>query len=260
MSRAQRPAGGHKGEGIHQVLVWNENSGARDSDVVSNIAFGGLTAAGKTTHAKRLAAELGYDYVSATDILLALLGINEPSDQVWFSRLHEIQDARDGDAIDIELEARLMELARTRTRTVFDTWALAWIGDARMVRIWIESDLESRVRKCVVSQPDKQLGPEECRALIEEKDGFYRAIFRRRHGFDLFTDRHRYDAIICNSHLIPEATTAAASRGIESFAPVVNAVATAIMNSKEPAFDNLQEHYPREVLRIGPVGNSCIRA
>jgi cytidylate kinase len=143
-----------------------------DNTFVSNIAFAGLTAAGKTTHAKRLAAELGYGYVSATEILLELLDIDEPSDQVWFSRLDEIQAARGGDVIDIELEKRLMTLARTRTRTVFDTWALAWIGDSPMGRIWIDSDLESRVRKCVVSQRTKQLRPGECRVLIEKKDGF----------------------------------------------------------------------------------------
>jgi cytidylate kinase len=40
---------------------------------MTNIAFAGLTAAGKTTHARRLAADLGYDYVSATDILFEIL-------------------------------------------------------------------------------------------------------------------------------------------------------------------------------------------
>lgn len=35
-----------------------------------NIAFAGLTAAGKTTHAKILAHELDYEYVSATKIIL----------------------------------------------------------------------------------------------------------------------------------------------------------------------------------------------
>jgi hypothetical protein len=42
---------------------------------MTNIAFAGLTAAGKTTHARRLAADLGYSYVSATDILFEILGM-----------------------------------------------------------------------------------------------------------------------------------------------------------------------------------------
>ncbi len=216
----------------------------------SNIAFAGLTAAGKTTHAKRLAAELGYDYVSATEILLEILGIDNPSDQVWFTRLEEIQAARGDGAVDTELEERLVSMSRTRRRTVFDTWALAWIGDSPMVRIWIESDLESRVRKCVVSQRSKLLGHEECRALIQDKDKFNRTIFRRRHGFDLFTDRHRYNAVLCNGHLIPVATAAAANSGIKSFAPIVYAAAVCVMKSDESSACILKQANPREVQYI----------
>lgn len=218
----------------------------------TNIAFAGLTAAGKTTHARRLAEELQYDYVSATEILLEILGIDEASDQVWFTRLGEIQDARDDGIVDRELEQRLIALARTRQRTVFDTWALAWIADTPMVRIWLESDFPSRVRKCVVSQRSRRLSPDECGALIREKDDYNRAIFLRRHGFDLFEDRYRYDVVLCNSHLIPEATAMAAESGINAFAPVVYAAATAAMASDESSSLVLQERHPREVLRITP--------
>jgi cytidylate kinase len=229
-------------------------------DFTVNIAFAGLTAAGKTTHAKLLAAELGYDYVSATDILLEILGIDEPGDQIWFTRLTEIQAVRGEDAVDIELEQRLLSLARTRQRTVFDTWALAWIGDDPMVRIWLESDLESRARKCLISQRTTRMGLDECRALIEEKDRFNRAIFQRRHGFDLFRDRRRYDAVLCNSHLIPEATTAAAETGIERFAPVLLTAAVAAMNADAPGCDALRERYPREVVRLSTPQCSSLHA
>jgi cytidylate kinase len=229
-------------------------------EFTTNIAFAGLTAAGKTTHAKRLAAELGYDYVSATDILLEILGIDESGDQIWFNRLEEIQAVRGGDAVDIELEERLLALARTRQRTVFDTWALAWIGDDPLIRIWLESDLESRARKCLVSQQTTRLGLDECRALIEEKDRFNRAIFRRRHSFDLFHDRQRYDAVLCNSHLIPEATPAAAEAGIERFAPVVLAAVVAVMKADAPGSDALRQRYPREIMRLATPKYSSLRA
>ncbi|MFD2415720.1 cytidylate kinase-like family protein [Amycolatopsis pigmentata] len=215
-----------------------------------NIAFAGLTAAGKTTHAKRLAAELGYDYVSATEILLEILGIEDASDQVWFTRLEEIQSVRGTGAIDAELEERLVSLSRTRQRTVFDTWALAWIGDDPMVRIWIESDLESRVRKCVVSRGRKRISPDTAKKLIQEKDEFNRTMFRTRHDFDLFTDRDRYNAVLCNSHLIPVATAAAANSGIQSFAPIVYAAAVCVMRANESSARILQQVNPQAVQRI----------
>ena len=51
---------------------------------MTSIAFAGLTAAGKTTHAQRLAADLGYDYVSATDILFELLRVPRDA-HPWFN-------------------------------------------------------------------------------------------------------------------------------------------------------------------------------
>lgn len=216
----------------------------------TNIAFAGLTAAGKTTHAKRLASELSYDYVSAADLLLEILGIGVPSNQVWFTRLHEIQVARESHAVDSELEERLVAMNRECQRTVFDTWALAWIGDDPLVRVWIESDLDSRVRKCVVSQRSTTLDSEQCRALVQEKDEFNRRSFALRHGFDLFTDRCRYDAVLCNSHLIPAATEAMARSGINTFAPVVRAAIACVMKTNVAEARRLQECNPQEVQRI----------
>ena len=59
-----------------------------------NIAFAGLTAAGKTTHARRLAADLGYDYVSATDILFEILRVPRNA-HPWFNQADAISSARD---------------------------------------------------------------------------------------------------------------------------------------------------------------------
>jgi cytidylate kinase len=219
----------------------------------TNIAFAGLTAAGKTTHARLLAAELGYDYVSATEILLDILGINSNRDQVWFTKLDQINRARDDGSVDAELEQRLLDLSRACRRTVFDTWALAWIADDPLVRIWIESDPASRTRKCYVSQGDApHLRLEECRTLIRQKDHYNREIFRHRHGFDLFTDRDRYDAVLCNTHLIPVASAAAAKAGVEAFAPVVSRAARSVLTSDRLSARALLSERPHEITCLKP--------
>jgi cytidylate kinase len=227
-------------------------------DDTTNIAFAGLTAAGKTTHAKLLAEKLNYDYISATDILLDILGVHEPGDQIWFTRLKEIELARGDGSVDAELEERLITLNRERQRTVFDTWALAWIGDDPLVRIWIESDLASRVRKCIVSQRIQRLSYEECKSLILDKDAFNRSMFLRRRGFDLFEDRGRYDIVLCNTHLIPEATHTAAHSGIDRLAPVVYAAVSFVLRSNESGARATQQENSREVLRITvPTDSPC---
>jgi cytidylate kinase len=143
---------------------------------MTNIAFAGLTAAGKTTHAQRLATDLGYDYVSATDILFEILRVPRDT-HPWFNQADAISAARQDGAVDAELESRLVDLARTRDRAVFDSWALAWICPVPVVRIGIESDLPSRTRKCLVSLGGEPRPLGECEAVLRSKDDYNRAMF-----------------------------------------------------------------------------------
>jgi cytidylate kinase len=216
---------------------------------MTSIAFAGLTAAGKTTHAQRLAADLGYEYVSATDILFELLRVPRDA-HPWFNQADAISAARDDGAVDAELESRLVDLARTSDRVVFDSWALAWICPVPVLRIWIESDLPSRTRKCLVSLGDEPRPLAECEGVLRAKDDYNRAMFRHRHGFDLFTDRERYHAVLCNSHLIPAATRQESRRGIEEFAPVVLDTALAIMSADAGGRGELRARHPREIHSI----------
>lgn len=216
---------------------------------MTSIAFAGLTAAGKTTHAQRLAADLGYDYVSATDILFEILRVPRDA-HPWFNQADAISAAREDGAVDAELESRLVDLARSRDRVVFDSWALAWICPVPVLRIWIESDLPSRTRKCLVSLRDEPRPLAECEGVLRSKDDYNRAMFRHRHGFDLFTDRGRYNAILCNSHLIPAATRQESRRGIEEFVPVVHDTALAIMSADAAGMAQLRARHPREIHSI----------
>ena len=84
---------------------------------MTNIAFAGLTAAGKTTHARRLATDLGFDYVSATDILFEILRVPRDA-HPWFSQGDAINAARQDGTVDAELESRLVDIFKTRADNV----------------------------------------------------------------------------------------------------------------------------------------------
>lgn len=215
----------------------------------TNIAIGGLTAAGKTTHSKLLAKRLGYEYVSATTILLEILSIPK-SDTIWLDRYSEVERRRAGDAVDIELGERLHQIARSCDGVVFDTWAMAWIGEDPLLRVWIDSDLQSRVRKCVVSAG---MGAStRCPIVVGLKDEDTRARFKRLYDFDLCADFGRYDAVLSNTHLIPVATRWAADAGIARFEVVVESIVCAALSGSlmDDAEEILSRH-PLEVVRIG---------
>lgn len=187
-----------------------------------NIAFAGLTAAGKTTHARILAEQLGYEVVSATALILDIIGSRANPEKIWFTDYEKIEKAREDDHVDLELERRLRVLAESKDGLILDSWAMAYIYEGPLIRIWIESDQESRMRKCYVSQgQNKVLDLSECRQLIHNKDYRVRSQFLRRLNFDLFTDMSRYDAIINNTDLIPEPTDQCSRVGIKTFTPVV---------------------------------------
>jgi len=59
-------------------------------------------------------------------------------------------------------------------------------------------------------------------------------MFRHRHRFDLFTDRERYHAVLCNSHLIP----------------VVYDTALAIMSADAGGMAELRARHSREIHSI----------
>jgi cytidylate kinase len=229
-----------------------------------NIAFAGLTAAGKTTHAKILAEQLGYEWISATALLLEILGMTgrDPT-TIWFTEYERIQQARDDDRIDTELERRLGALACAKDGLILDTWAMASIYEGPLIRIWLESDEESRARKCLVSQGGiKALDLNACRQLVRAKDTRVRTQFSRRLHFDLFTDRQQYDALLTNTALIPEATDQCARAGIRTFAPVVHDVVCYLIDQARHRASNvsvarLQATYGTLIQRVSARPWSC---
>ncbi len=221
-----------------------------------NIAFAGLTAAGKTTHTKILAEQFGYEVVSATALLLDIIGSRANPEKIWFTDYETIEKAREDDRVDLELERRLGMLAESKDGLILDSWAMAYIYEGPLIRIWIESDEASRMRKCYVSQGQKKvLDLRECRQLIQNKDHRVRSQFLRRLNFDLFTDMSRYDAVIENTDLIPEPTDQCSRAGIRAFAPVVHDVVRylaqgALHTGSSESVQSLRAKYGSMVQRV----------
>lgn len=159
-----------------------------------HICIYGLTAAGKTTHAKLLAQQLDCDYVSASQLMFDELGYRDSGDNsTWLRSAAEISAKREDGSVDREVNRRLLELAARVERIVFDSWTLPFIirdiptvkGSVALLRL--ESDVRSRAVKSIVSLgAGARLSMSDAIRLIGEKDASSHQIFARTFGFDIF--------------------------------------------------------------------------
>lgn len=173
------------------------------------IAISGLTAGGKTTLSLKFVRDYGLSYVSGSQVLRDLLG---DSSSTWHP---SIDQQRDTLALEREVDLTVLQRFSNRPEGVFDTWSLPWLARGEVEGIWIESDFESRVRKCMVSYLERGLSIsyDESKAIVLAKDKKSREVMRQNWNFDLFSDRSPFNLIIDASHLIPEASISAAHRG-----------------------------------------------
>nr|WP_182880247.1 hypothetical protein [Microbispora sp. H10949] len=134
--------------------------------------------------------------------------------------MQEIDDRRDHQPVDRDVNELLMSAFRTRTNTVFDSWSLPWLtGSVSCLRVWIESSPDSRAMKARVSQ--EPYGPflslDDCRRLINDKDTSTARRFQPLIEANILTDRSVFDLVIDNSDLIEAPTIKSARHGISTF-------------------------------------------
>lgn len=176
------------------------------------LVISGLTAAGKTTLARKLADQFTLDYVSASTILRQTLGDTSGH---WTPAL----DLRRNDlSLERKVDHLVQEAFRQSEHAVFDCWGLPWIaGDVTgpAVFIWIGSDPESRFRKCFVSYLERGTPKtyDECRDIVIAKDAKSHEIFMANWGFDIYTDRSPFNIVLDASSLIPRADLETAQHG-----------------------------------------------
>lgn len=201
-----------------------------------NVCFSGYTSVGKTTHSLLLAETLGLSYVSASEILLDRLGVDRAQvneSQTWFRRYQEFGTILKSTSIDAEIDDLLRHRARSDDGVVFDTRFLPWFSGDRPIRIWLESDLVARARKCFVSMDNAGPDVMECAVIVQQRDTL--DVERLMHGHrEIFApNRDVFDAVLDNSVLIPEATRQSADVGITIFHEYVMATVEALSGDQQ---------------------------
>jgi cytidylate kinase len=216
-----------------------------------SVCISGLTASGKSTHSHLLAGEFGLTYVSGSQILLNFAGMSpiQPKD-FWVTPEARRLKAEDGYA---RIDSELLLIESIGQGYIFDTSTQPWRHKRPALCVWLESDLDSRVLKSVVSHRGRgHLRPEEYREKITEKDKDTIELCRKLHGIDIGTDLSPFDLILDISGFIREATLDASLESIRLAHSLIRPAVAWYLTGRadfEAAFRSVVEEYP-EVVKV----------
>jgi cytidylate kinase len=204
-----------------------------------SICISGLTASGKTTHSHLLAGEFGLTYVSGSQIQLNMLGVSPIQTRDFWITV-EAKKLWNRDQFK-SIDAELLRLEARAQGYIFDTSTMPWRHQERALCIWLESDLDSRVRKAIVSHRGR--GGRDLAtylALIADKDQATKSLYNDLYGIEIGHDLSPFDLILDISDLIAEPTFDASLSSIQITHEFIRAASAHFLTGRQEFADDFR--------------------
>ncbi|HEY0640948.1 MAG TPA: hypothetical protein VGD67_25230 [Pseudonocardiaceae bacterium] len=182
------------------------------------IIISGWTAAGKSTTAGLLAADLGWPCLRMTTIMRSLVRSGATPDQPDWLMTDDETRRRRPDLDRLADDAMTAAMARN-PNAIVDAWLQPWLySGSDALRIWLRSDFPSRLAKATVSTLRTGQSPDPGLAgIVVAKDRFSERLFRQLYGIRFGCQAGLFDLVLDNSRYIAEATVTASDTGISRF-------------------------------------------
>jgi cytidylate kinase len=165
------------------------------------LCISGMAGTGKSTLAKKLARKYRLRYYSGGDALKELAAAEgcSVSIQGWWETsegLRFLQRRKKDPRFDKAVDNKLLEYAK-QGNVLLDSWAMPWLLNTGF-KIWLSASVEKRAER--IAKRDK-ISLKEATAVLKEKEGSTKAIYKRLYGFSLGEDFEPFNFILDTDNL-----------------------------------------------------------
>jgi len=176
-------------------------------------------------------------YVSGSQIQLNFMGISpiQPKD-FWISeQAKSLWNREEFNRIDAEL----LRLESIGEGYIFDTSTMPWRHRRPALCIWLESSLESRVIKSIISHHgNSRFSTGEYRDKICEKDKSTLTLYKDLYNISIGPNLEKFDLVIDISNLVTEPSLNQSLNSISLAHSIIRA-ATGWYLTRDPSFEQL---------------------
>lgn len=163
------------------------------------IIISGLTASGKSTLAKGIAAALGFEYFSGSSKLREIM---PPKDfEYWESKkgLDVIKFRLKHLKYDKLLDNYILGYVQSHDNLVLDSWVASWkVKDENAIKIYLKVDLETRAMR--VSERDN-IDYDAALKFMKEKDRLSSKIYYTLYKIDISNGMKPFDLVVNSAKL-----------------------------------------------------------
>ena len=165
------------------------------------ICISGMAGTGKSTLGKKLARKYRLRYYSGGDALKELAEAEgcSVSIQGWWETsegLRFLARRKRDPRFDKAVDDKLLEYAK-QGNVLLDSWAMPWLLNTGF-KIWLSASVEKRAER--IAKRDK-ISLKEATAVLKEKEGSTKAIYKKLYGFSLGEDFEPFNFILDTDNL-----------------------------------------------------------